>query len=217
MLMQASLLRGLFSAGENVAIDTNGVISATALGTTAGVANAIADLHLVTSLASQDLVAASHAGSDCAIAYNNLLSGVTIDQTIPAGPAAASDTILVAQGSNILVCQTFSAIWRWIASQLPTYQAPTVEITTNTTLNASVHNSHILICSLAVTLTPAITEMGSGFQCVVINASSGNVALGAGFVSSTGSLLLTPWQSATLSCFSYSAGSVAFAAMPTVA
>ena len=36
MLMQASLLRGLFSAGQNVAIDPNGVISSSLAGTSTG-------------------------------------------------------------------------------------------------------------------------------------------------------------------------------------
>jgi hypothetical protein len=59
--------------------------------------------------------------------------------------------------------------------------------------------------------------MGSGFECTVINASSGNITLGLGFVSSNGSLVLTPWQSATLRCATYSAGTIAFATMPTAA
>jgi hypothetical protein len=66
-------------------------------------------------------------------------------------------------------------------------------------------------------LTPLTNNMGSGFQCQVINASAGNVTLGSAFVSSNDSLILTPWQSATLCCATYSGGTIAFAAMPTAA
>jgi Fibronectin type III domain len=220
MLMQASLLRGLFSAGQNVAIDANGVISVTDTITTVGTietGSSIGALQVVTALASQDLVAVSQSGSDCAISYGNFLDGITINQAQPAGAAGDTDTTWVAQGSNVMASQTFSAIWVWIASKLPTYKGPVVEITTNTNLNTTVHNGRLLICSQPITLTPLISNMGSGFQCTVINASTGNLTLGSGFVSSSGSLVLTPWQSATLWCATYSAGTIAFAAMPTTA
>ena len=79
----------------------------------------------------------------------------------------------------------------------------------------AVHNGRLLICSQPVTLTPLISNMGSGFQCTVINASTGDLTLSSGFVSSSGSLVLAPWESATLSCATYSAGTIAFAAMST--
>jgi hypothetical protein len=211
MLMQASLLRGLFSAGENVSIDPNGVIS-TAAGATPE--NSIGELQVVAGLAAQDLVAISHSGSDYAIAYSNFLDGVTIDQAQAAAPAGDSDTMWVAQGSNVMVSQTLSAIWIWTSNKLPTYKIPIVEITTNTNLDTTVHNGRILVCSQPVTLTPLTTNMGAGFQCTLINASEGNITLGSDFVSSNGNFILTPWQSATLCCATYSAGTIAFAAMP---
>ncbi|MEA2726932.1 MAG: hypothetical protein QOF70_1407 [Acetobacteraceae bacterium] len=220
MLMQTSLLRGLFSAGLNVAIDPNGVISTTTVGGITGTVEAgssIGELQVITGLAAQDLVAISHAGSDRAIAYGNFLGGVTIDQAQAAGPASDLDTIWAAQGSSVMASQTFSAVWVWVESKLPTYKAPIVEITTNINLDTAVHNGRILVCSQPITLTPVTNHMGSGFQCMVINASSGNITLGSGFVSSTSSLVLTPWQSATLSCVTYSGGTIAFAAMPSVA
>ena len=219
MLMQASLLRGLFSAGTNVAIDPNGVISATATGTITGTVeagNSIGQLQVVAELTAQDLVAVSHAGLDYAINYDNFISGVTIDQAQPAGPAGDTDLIWVAQGSNVMASQTFSAIWGWIGGKLPTYKASVVEITVNTSLDTAVHNGRILVCSQPITLSPSTPGMGSGFQCVVINASSGNLTLGPGFVSSNGSLLLASWQSATLLCLTYSGGTIAFAAMGAV-
>jgi hypothetical protein len=220
MLMQATLLRGLFSAGQNVAIDPDGVISTTDVTTSTGTiasVSSIGALQVITALSSQDLVAVSHSGSTAAISYGDFLDGITIDQAQPAVAAGDTDTTWVAQGSNVMASQTFSAIWVWLANKLPTYKFPVVEITTNTNLDTTVHNGRLLICSQPVTLSPLTNNMGSGFQCTVINASAGNLTLGSGFVSSSGSLVLSPWQSATLTCAAYSAGTIAFAAMPTTA
>ena len=216
MLMPASLLRGLFSAGQNIAIDANGTISAIAANVgTIKSGSSIGTLRMVTELSSQDLVAINQSGSDCAITYGNFLDAVTIDQAQPAGAAGDSDTTWVAQGSNVMASQTFAAIWVWIANKMPAYKAPVVEITVNTNLDTTVHNGRLLICSQPVTLTPLISNMGSGFQCTVINASTGDLTLSSDFVSSSGSLVLAPWESATLSCATYSAGTIAFAAMST--
>ena len=51
--------------------------------------------------------------------------------------------------------QTFAAIWSWLMAKQPSYKLPIVEITSNTTLDGTVHNGRILICSQPVTLTPA--------------------------------------------------------------
>jgi hypothetical protein len=142
-----------------------------------------------------------------------LLDGITIDQAHAAGPVSGSDTIWASQGSNVMASQTFSAIWVWIAGKLPTYKAPVIEITTSVNLDTTVHNGRILVCSQPVTLTPLTTNMGSGFQCTVINASTGTVTLGAGFVSSTGSLTVGPQQAAMITCATYSGGTIAFASI----
>ncbi len=212
MLMKASLLRGLFSAGQNVSIDAGGIISSGSVGST-GTANG--SLPVVTALASQDLVTVSQGGSACAITYGNLLGGVTIDQAQAAGAVGDLDEFWVAQGSNVMTSQKFSAAWIWITKKLPSYKTPVVEITVDTNLDTTVHNGRLLICSQPVTLTPLTNNMGSGFQCTVINASSGKITLGSLFVSSSGSLTLNPWQSAILSCATYSGGSIAFASMPS--
>src|SRR5689334_20531754 len=211
MLMQASLLRGLFSPGQNVTITADGTISAAAGTATANVNNAIGSRQVINSVSSQDLVAVSHAGSDCAISYTNFLGGVTIDQAQTAGSVSDSDTIWSAQGSNVMARQNFGAIWVWIAGKLPTYKLSVVEITTNTNLDTTVHNGRILVCSQPVTLTPLTTNMGSGFQCTVINVSTGNVTLGTGFISSNGSLTIAPQQAASICCATYSGGTIAFA------
>jgi hypothetical protein len=213
MLMPASLLCGLFSAGANVTISANGTISATGAGLTVDNGSPIGSLQVITSLAGPDLVAVSHGGSDCAISYSNFLDGITIGQAQAAGPVSGSDTIWASQGSNVMASQTFSAIWVWIAGNLPTYKAPVVEITTSVNLDTTVHNGCILVCSQPVTLTPLTTNMGSGFHCTVINASSGTVTLGTGFVSSTGSLTLGPQQAAAICCVTYSGGTIAFASI----
>lgn len=218
MLMQTSLLRELFSAGTNVTIDVNGTISALSTIVPSGtvIANeAISQLPTLSGLASADLVPVSHAGSSYAVSYAALLDGVTIDQAQQAAAAGNSDTVWVAQDSNVMARQTFSAIWVWITSNLPTYKAPVVEITANTNLDTTVHNGRILICSQPVTLTPLTANMGSGFQCWVINASSGSVTLGSGFVTSSGGTALAAWQCATICCATYSGGTIAFASIPT--
>jgi hypothetical protein len=213
MLMQASLLRGLFSAGQNVTIGADGTISAAGAIAGPGSASAVGDLQIVSTLDSQDLVAARHAGADCAITYGNLLGGVTIDQAQFAGPVSDSDTIWAAQGSNVMTSQNFGAIWAWAAKKLPTYRPPVTEVTTSLHLDMTVHNGRILICSQPVTLTPLLANMGSGFQCTVINVSVGDITLDAAFISSTGGLTLGPRQSALIYCASYSGGTIAFASI----
>jgi hypothetical protein len=213
MLMPASLLQGLFSAGENITIAPGGTISATSVSVESGSASPISSLQAVSALTGQDLVAVSHAGTNCAISYSNFLDGVTIDQAQAAGPVSDRDTIWAAQGSNVMASQTFSAIWVWIANNLPTYKAPVVEITNSVNLDTTVHNGRILVCSKPVTLTPLTTNMGSGFQCTVINASVGTVTFGAGFLTSTGSMTLGAQQAASIFCATYSGGTIAFASI----
>ena len=218
MLMQASLMRGLFSAGQNIVIDPNGAISATSDGAGSGSTAAIGSigsLPVVDALSPQDLIAVYKSGLNSAISSSNLLDGITIDQAQTAGPASDFDVFWAAQGSNVMASQTLGAVWVWIANKLPTHKTPVIEISGDTNLDATVHNGRLLICSQPITLTPLTVNMGSGFQCTVLNASSGNLVLSSRFVTSSGSFVLTPWQSATLSCATYSAGTIAFAAMPT--
>jgi hypothetical protein len=211
--MQIGLLRGLFSAGANVTIDSAGVISAGAVAS-AGGGVPIASLPTSTTIAAADLVAISQGGADHAIAYQDFLGGLTIDQAQPAAAATDSDTFWTGQGSNVLVRQTLGALWNWVASHLPGYRRPVVELTTNTTLDGSVHNGAILICSQPLTLTPAPLNMGNGFFCDVINVSGGQLVFGSGIVSSSGASSLPAGQSATLRGFTYSGGTMVFANLP---
>lgn len=213
-LLPLSMLRGLFSAGPNVSIDVNGVISATPA-TSNGVASpsGITGLPQVTTINASDLVGISQAGADHAITYQNFLEGQTIDQAQPAIAASDTDTFWTGQGSNVLARQTLAAVWSWVQGHLPGYRLPVVEIAANTLLDGSVHTGRILVCSATVTLTPNFTTMGSGFYCDVINVSGGNVTFDVGITTSSGTGLLPNGQSARLLAASYSGGNLIFAAV----
>lgn len=205
MLLPMAALRNLFSPGSNIAIDAGGTISAT------GEAAGIATLPTTTTASSQDLVAISQSGVDCAISYAALIDGQTIDAAQPAAPAQDSDTLWVAQGSSTMVRQNLSALWSWIAGKLPAIKQPVVELSVDTTLDATVHNARILVCSQPLSLQAVAANMGSGFACDVLNMSSGAVTLGGGFVTSSGESLIPPGQSAAVRCVTYSVGAVVYA------
>lgn len=213
MLMPAAMLRGLFSAGQNITIAAGGTISATGSTAISGGQLALSTLPVVDSLSGTDLLPVEHTGSNCAITYSDLLGGVTIDEAQPAGPVGDSDTIWSGQGGNAMSSQNFGAIWIWVAAKMPTYKPPVVEITSSINIDTTVHNGRILICSRPVTLTPLTANMGNGFECTVINVSTGNVTLGTGFISSSGSTTISPNQSASLFCATYSGGTIAYAAI----
>jgi hypothetical protein len=145
------------------------------------------------------------------ISYANLLDGLTIDVAQPASVAADTDALWVAQGSNTMLRQTFAAVWSWLVGKMPTYRLPVVEITHDTSLDATIHNGRILVCSQPVTLTPLLLNLGSGFFCDVINLSSAGVTFGAGIVASSGASSLPAGQAAALRSVSYSGGNVVFA------
>jgi hypothetical protein len=217
MLLQLSLLRGLFSAGANVTIDNSGVISAASnpgsASVASGSADSIAALSQVSALAATDLIAVSQDGVDHAITYANLIGGETIDEFAAAGPAADTDIFPVGQGTSTMVAQTLAALWTWIQGHLPGYRQPVVEITVNTTLDASVHNGRILIVSQAgLTLTHSSDE-GSGFNCTVVNASSGSVTFDSGVVTTSGINTLASGQMAEVTCATYSGGTLTYAWM----
>jgi hypothetical protein len=212
-LLQLSLLRGLFSSGSNIAIDQYGTISAILEGGTSGGTSgySITDLPTVTTISAGDLVAISQAGLDHTISYANLIDGQTIDQAQAAAAASGTDIFFVAQGGNVMLRQTLAAVWVWLSSQLPCYQPPTLELTTDTTLSAAVHNGRMLVCSQPVTVTSAPTSMGNGFTCDLLNVSAGNITLGGGVTTSSGTSILAPGQAATVTCVTYSGGTLVFA------
>ena len=206
-------MRELFAAGSNITIDANGTISASA--TEGDGTYNISSLTTVTSLAAPDLVAVSQGGQDHTIAYSNLIDGVTIDQAGTAAAASDTDMLWVAQSNNILLRQTLGTIWSWITEKLPLWRQPVIELTTNTTLEGTVHNNAILICSSPVSISAQSTNLGSGFSCEVLNVSSGSVAITGTVIMSGGATALSPNQWGRICCVSYSGGAVIFASLGT--
>ena len=174
-LVEANQLRSLFTAGANVTIDTNGVISSSGVG--GGTIYSLTALPSVTTLASQDLVGISQDGQDHTITYGNFLDGLTIDAAQPAQVASNSNSFWVAQTSNLMVRQTFSALWSWIASNLSLWKRTVIELTANTALSGTLHNNAILVCSSPITISAVAGAMASGFSCDLINAELRNRGL----------------------------------------
>ena len=210
-LLEVARLRELFTAGSNVSISATGVISAS--GTASASGYSIGSMPRATVASTQDLVGINQAGIDHAITFGSLINGQTIDGAQPAATASDSDTFWVAQGSNTMVAQTFSAMWPWIASKLVTFKNPVTEIASDTTLDGVVHNARLLVCSQPVTLTSFATNMGNGFRCDVVNLSSGVVSFAGSTVASNGVTTLSYGQSATVRCITYSGGTVVYAFM----
>jgi len=198
---------------ESVDIGSGLVLSG---GTLSAVAGSLGTAPQVATIATTDLVYISQEGQSHTISYADLIDGETIDAAQPAAAGSDTDTFWVAQGSSTMVRQTFSAVWDYLGTKLSTYKLPIVELTTNTTLDGTVHNGRVLVCSQAVTLTPIFTNMGSGFECDVINLSAGDVTLAPGIITSSGATTLLPGQSASLRGLTYSGGNVIYASISGV-
>ncbi len=212
-LLPLSALRGLFSPGSNISIDQNGTISAESAGMTSTSISeySVASLPTVTTISPTDLVAISQTGLDHTISYSNFIGGQTIDQVGAATEVSDADSFLSAQTGNVMLRQTMAAVWSWINSKLPSYQAPTLELTSNTALSSASHNGRILICSQPIAVNAAINQMGTGFACNLINVSVGNVTFGSGITSTSGTTTLGPGQVAKVTCVTYSGGTVVYA------
>ena len=208
-LIPLALLRGLFAPGANVAISPTGTISATG----DGQVPSIASLPPASVPSSQDLIGISQAGTAYAISYAALLDGQTIDMAQAAAPSQDSDQFWLAQGSSMMVRQDLSALWVWIASKLPGFNRPVIELSTSTTLDTTVHNGRILICSQPISLQAAGINLGSGFVCDVINLSNGPVTLVGPVITPSGEAGIPPEQMATIRCVGYSGGTVIYASI----
>ena len=231
-LLDVVALRGLFTAGTGITIDSNGTLAVTVSSVAGpqGSQGAVGPAGLqgpagpqgpqgtglqppstgnsLGSINAGDYVAIWQNGANGWITYQQLIGGQTIDQLPSAGPAQDSDQILVAQNSNSLSSQTFSAIWSYIASKLPTTKTTVVELTVNTVLDGTSHNGRVLVASQPLTLSANFANMGSGFSCRVINLSSGMITMGTGITAGSGVNALPPGMEAILTGLTYSGGSV---------
>ena len=207
-LLELTQIRELFTAGPNITIDANGVISSSTLN---GVTTySLSSLASVATIASTDLVGISQGGQDHTISYANFLDGLTIDEASPAAAASDSDTFWVAQPNNVMLRQTLSALWPWVSGKLPSWTRPVIELSVNTTLSAATHNSAILICSSPISISASTINLASGFSCELINVSSGQVAFSSNVLTSNGSSELSPCQCGVLHCIAYSAGTMIY-------
>jgi hypothetical protein len=231
-LLPVGALRGLFSAGNGVSIDANGVITVT-LGSVAGPAGPQGPAgpagatggagpagpagpglsgptasSTASSVGATDYVALWQNGALAWMPYAEFLGGQTIDQLPSAGPVSDSDELLVAQAGNTLSSQSFGAIWTYVQKKLPTVQNGVVELTSNTVLDATDHNDRLLVASAAITLSANFANMGPGFSCTVVNLAPGAVTMGTGITSGTGVTSLPPGASAALHGIQYSGGSL---------
>ncbi len=231
-LLPVTALRGLFSAGTGVAINGSGVITVTATSLTGpagpqgpsgpagpgGPAGAMGPAgpglggpaagNSVSSVGASDYVALWQSGTLAWMPYGQFLGGQTIDQLPAAGPAADSDELLVAQGSNMLSVQSFGAIWTYMQGKLPVVQRGVVELTSNTVLDAAQHNNRILVASAPITLSANFASLGAGFSCTLINLAPGAVTMGTGITSGSGNTVLSPGTATELLGLSYSGGSL---------
>lgn len=217
--VQANAASALTAAGTALANSATALsnsvaaqASATAAAALAAVALSVPALDVVSSVTSTDTVPIGHSGSTVAVTLQTLLDPETIDLLAMANPAADTDTFPSGQGSNVLLRQTLAAVWALMASHLPDYHQPVVELTANTTLDGSTHNNSLLICSQGITITPSGT-MGSGFVCDVVNVSGSNVTLGPGITTSNAGNVLPTGESARIVSATYSGGTVNFATL----
>jgi len=231
-LLPLAALRGLFSAGSGIEIDGNGIITVSvasligpagpqgpagpsgSTGPAGPVGPAGSGLggptagSSASSVGASDYVALWQNGALAWMPYGQFLGGQTIDELPAAGPAADSDELLVAQGSNALSVQSFGAIWTYVQSKLASVQQGIVELTSNTVLDATQHNNRLLVASAAITLTANFNNMGPGFSCTLINLAPGSVTMGTGITSGSGSTTLPPGAATALWGLSYSGGSL---------
>lgn len=228
----AGAIVGLFTAGSGIALDAAGTISVipSAIAGPAGPAGPIGPAgpagpvgavgpqgagliapgaaNAASMIGASDYVAIWQNGGYGWITYKQLIAGQTIDQLPSAGPASDTDLLLVAQGGNALVSQSFSAIWNYVADKLPTNLKQVVELTSDTVLDSTTHNQRLLVASQPLTLSANFVNMGSGFSCRLINLSMGAITMGTGITAGNGVMLLPPGGSTMLEGITYSGGSL---------
>jgi len=216
----ASAMRSLYSAGEHVTIDGQGTITAVwpsdgLVGETQS--GDIGILPRSQSLQASDLIPIQRGGVSQATSYSTLLNAQTIDQAALADIASDSDVLWVSQSSDLMVRQSFSAIWSWVNEKLPTHRLPCVEIESDITLDYTVHNGRVLVCTQPVQIMAVEQNMGAGFHCEIINLGPAPVTFGPGVLTSSGSSTLLARRSAQVRVLSISSGNVVYASIASAA
>ena len=204
-------LRELFTAGSNITINGDGVISASVSG--GGGTYNLSTLAPVAVLNQQDFVGVSQGGRDHAIKYSDFLNGLTIDLAQPAGVASDDDAFWVAQNSNVMVRQNLGMIWPWISAKLSSWKRRVVEVSVNTTLDGTIHNMALLVCSGPIMISALAVNMGNGFSCELVNLGTSSVTLARPIIASNGTGVMGPNQCASLYCVTYSGGTVVMASI----
>ena len=212
-LVEFGKVRGLFSAGANISIDTAGVISATSVRD--DFSTHFSTLTPTVSLVTDDLIGISHGGQDHVVSYANLIDGITISEARAADPTTDTDTIWTGQADDVMVRQNFGEVWRWIVAKLPLFRQPCVELTSNTEIEGSLHNNTFLVCAAPVLLDGTPAGLGRGFKCEVINASAGIVLFSSNLHVQGGTAAILPGQCCTIQCVSVNGNLTVFVAGPS--
>jgi len=217
-VVPASAARALYTPGQHIVIDGNGTIQAvwpTAAEIGADGTVDIAALPQSQALQATDLIPIHRGGISQATTYGTLLNAQTVDQAAPANAPADSDLIWVAQGGSTMTRQTFGAIWQWVTERLPSARVPCVEIETDTTLDATVHNGRVIVCTQPVEISYSIQNMGPGFHCEIINLAAAPITFADGMLLPFGVTSLAPRKAAHVRVLPLASGSVVFVNIAT--
>jgi hypothetical protein len=103
-----------------------------------------------------DNVVMVQGGTADLVPYSQFLNANTITDLAAAGPAGSTDTLMVGQGTNVLTRQTLGAVWTWLQTQIPAYKFPVIEVTANTTIDATFNGKILIVSASGVTLTARI-------------------------------------------------------------
>jgi hypothetical protein len=153
-------------------------------------AQAVSGAIVVPNPAVPALAAVPLAESAAAALLNGTAAGLTPDLLPAAAAPSGSDTFLVSQSGKNILAQTWTALWTWITGLLPSYLLPVKVITSSTALDTSDHNGRILqVTATGVTISVNTNSMSAGFNCTVINDSSGVVTFSGINVDSGGTTM----------------------------
>lgn len=132
-----------------------------------------------TPLGGSDLVPVVQEGVTKQTTVDSLRAGETLNNQPAASAVQMTDLLPIWQGSAILKL-TMTALWNWIASQLPGYAAAKVDLATNTTLDAT-HMGKLLRATAAITITCNPAAMGSSRAVTIINRHAAAITVAGAF------------------------------------